>query len=418
MPVSPGEYNEFDQLVGENDAIAASANSSFASQAEAEAGTNSVRLMSPLRTAQAIAALATVAAAHGIKVYASGAALIAGTPDYAGQLAISTDGAIGIGFNTSAGGFVSNGVSILNPALYLGSIRSTVTGAFIDNAIDVQNTSETGAAEGYSAIAFWHHDETIDNGRALAVGIGPNVAGEYGNRCYIATNPIQATPTNQPPDIGIWQERDDGSGYIAHRRIFFDGTAHSITIYGWSTTLASGPIGWHVHADGRVSVGGNTPQSGKALTVTGDLYVSGKIVAPTQTVSTTADVGRNTTTTYAVDGSLSIPVTAGEVIVLRAKIDVITGAGGIKLKWDSTGVITSVTTRGYYMGYEQAPTTVFANTGEWATGFVSDDAVFFVDVKLIVGTTGAFGLYWAQNVSDAASSYVNSGSYLEVVSRA
>lgn len=307
---------------------------------------------------------------QGAKIFASGAALQAATPTVAGQLAISTDGSFAIGFNTSAGGYVAGGASILNPQLYTlgleiggnltqtagftsqlrtltittggisvtsgnvtlsaGSIFSTasgfdnyfkVGGAFVDNALNIHNTSSTGASKGYSAIAFWSPADTYKGGRALATGFGPDVSNEYGNRAYFSTNPTIST--DPPPDIVFGQERNDGTPSNQHNRILIDGTNKRIRLYGWDTTNAADTAFVEVDENGLLTANSGLTVSGGnvilAPTSAGTVTIGGGATASSLIFMEPSGSGTNKVTltapALAADRAIAWPDAAGTIAV-------------------------------------------------------------------------------------------------------
>lgn len=146
------------------------------------------------------------------------------------------------------------------------------TGAFSDNTLYLFNDSVTGGSEGYPAVVLVHHDDVI-GGRMIALGFGPDVANEYGNRAFWASNPDGSTPTAAPPDMGIWQEQNSGGGgYRPHRRAVWFGSTHDTYLYGWSDGAETGPVGVYVNPSGNVGVGTSSLTTGAALTVNGAIH--------------------------------------------------------------------------------------------------------------------------------------------------
>jgi hypothetical protein len=231
------------------------------------------------------------------QVLTSVAGALAATPDQGGQLITGwdgTDGSLGMAYGTGSG-------SVFNWINYYGatdrfeilknltmgnrdilSVRrftanSTTTShelrasgsTYIDNAIDVQNTTDDGAGnKGYSAVALWHPSDTIGTGRASTFGLGPNVATEYGNKAYYATNPPAASPTDAPPDIGIYQEQNSGGGgYRPHARILFDGTNQRTRIYGWGNAVEQSASYVQVDAAGLLTANSGLTVSSGTVTL-------------------------------------------------------------------------------------------------------------------------------------------------------
>lgn len=245
----------------------------------------------------------------GAKIFANGAALQAGSADYAGQFCTTADGiSFSVARSTTAGD-TDNDVVCLNAQVYFSTIlpsaiqsgklnaNASGVGAFnvlqcsgvtyIDNAVDLFNSSG-----GYSAWAAWDPSDAVHLGRALAGGIGPTASPSYAHKGYIATNPIQSSPTGAPPDLGIYQERADVAIYTAHRRIYFDGTNKSITSYGWTNDTETGPVGWFVDASGNVGIRTSTLTSGAELTVGGEICAgNGAVGTPAYAFSNDADCG-------------------------------------------------------------------------------------------------------------------------------
>lgn len=217
---------------------------------------------------------------------ADGTAILAATPDFDGQLLVALDGYMGVGTGTGAGNVAPfflatasttyaladlqlNGFDFgidggrINAATNStsGSHRLTVVaGSFVDNVLDVQNLS-TG---GYSAFAFWHPGDTLGAGRQLAIGMAPNNGSGQANMGYFETN---ADPTtNAAPDMLFSQfANTSGAGDFGHRRLYFDGTNRTTTLYGWTNGAAIGPVGLHINADGNVALGTSTINTMLAL---------------------------------------------------------------------------------------------------------------------------------------------------------
>lgn len=232
--------------------------------------------------------------AGGFRTAAAGAKVAAvvgslGTADYAGQPGITTDGGFYVNLNGDSTWTDDFGIYCTN--LYantfqprrvftqsssLGSHRFSTSGStYIDNVIDIQSTVDAGGGQlGYSAIVYWHPSDTIDNGRGFATGVAPNNSSDYANKAYVATNPPVSSATNAPMDILLSQEQDNGSGYVTHRRVLLDGTNKTVTLYGWSNTLASGPVGVHVTSTGASAVGTSTLEGSSFLTVSGGLITT------------------------------------------------------------------------------------------------------------------------------------------------
>ena len=219
------------------------------------------------------------------KGIADGGSLSGVTPDYLGQLAPLEDRGIAVATGTSAGNWVtalqlsragSNDNRSFLPWMNFGNmtvygglhtqglnvgnlISIDAASSFVDNALDIWNPTA------HSAIAFWQGDDSVGSGRALAVGIGgSNGLPVYNGVAYIATNPLAASPTSDPPAIGIFNERQTGMNFIRHRRAMFG--IDGISLYGLQpddTTL--GPLALEVDPDGNVDL----VAGGGALTING-----------------------------------------------------------------------------------------------------------------------------------------------------
>lgn len=145
---------------------------------------------------------------------------------------------------------------------YSGPLNITVpVGAYVDNAITVRN-----ASGGFNSIAFFN------TAGEVAFGIGPDGSGAsdfFG--CYLSTVDNSAA-TDAPPDIAISQQ--EGPAANQHRRIFIDGTAHTVACYGWLAAVGGedtriGPGGWIVQASGLFTINGGLSGSAQALTGAG-----------------------------------------------------------------------------------------------------------------------------------------------------
>lgn len=210
---------------------------------------------------------------------ADGAAVLLSTPEYVGQIAIGQDGYLAVANGAGVGDWTGNLV-LAAPITYFttldkggavgtinsGNITGIATGGtffnlsctggtFADNVVSLHNT--TG---GYSAIAMWHADDGGIGGRGAAFGIGPDGAAtnQYHNAVYLASNTSIAAPDVASPNIIISQERADGTPSNQHARLFCDGAAKSVSLYGWSTSDIFGPLGLTVTSNGKVRVGAGT----------------------------------------------------------------------------------------------------------------------------------------------------------------
>jgi hypothetical protein len=252
-----------------------------------------VNALAATNEAEAAAARADlVKRAGGVKTgFADGHVLLASTPDFNSQIAVADDGFVAKAVGTNAGNWTAFAVIttatiyfVQNVSLTEGSVnvgRQLTAGSQglhyehwlynkgSDNVLNIQNLSSSW----YSAICFLGANS--DN-RDCAIGRGGEaVPNSYGNRFYIAGNPPVSKPTSPPIDILFSQERGESAGYLNHDRLLFSGAGKSITTYGWTPERPTGPIGWHVAADGRMGIGTTNLGAAAQLTVAGSVAVSG-----------------------------------------------------------------------------------------------------------------------------------------------
>ena len=272
---------------------------------------------------------------HGLvkRGYANGTAVLAGTPDYDGQLLTATDGYVALGTGTSAGNvqgilsldaggaivypvgewqFTGNvsqqsgtsqlrtltvstgGVAVTSGNLTLSAGRIganssagayhylTCSGAtYVDNVLELLNTTDNGAgSKGYSAVVCWHPSDGRE-GRGLTFGVGPDASAEYANKAYIATNPPTLSSSDTPMDVGIYQEQNaGGGGYKEHRRIY--ATTSAVTLYAWSDTAVEASEKFTIAASGGHATlgGGATASELRLLEPSGSGSNYGAFVAP------------------------------------------------------------------------------------------------------------------------------------------
>lgn len=235
-----------------------------------------------------------------VKLVADGPALLASTPDYAGQITVAADGLFSIAFGTDpsnhTGGLVmANSVLYYNSLVKIGSggditagnvtcgtlgcgvitsaailgtaiagtdhVLQCTGGTFSDNVLNIFNS--TG---GYSTIAFWDPEGALINGDQLAIGMAPAGVFPYAEGAYFETNALD--PSNAAPNIIFSQYANtSGGGNINHVRIKMDGTARTTTLYGWDNAAALGPVGLTVGTTGAVTFGIGVVSSG-LVTVT------------------------------------------------------------------------------------------------------------------------------------------------------
>lgn len=200
-------------------------------------------------------------AASGVKVWSTGAALVAGAPDFAGQPQVALDGYFAVPRAGGTGNHDDDMVLAAGQVYYNhlergtgGTIHSgkiTVeppAGTYYDNALDIKNDSG-----GYPAIAFYLPGEPLPGTAAHGLGI-PGSA--YEGTCYLATNPPTGSPTSAPKNITIYQEQTDTATYRIHPRIECHGTNRTVTIFGWVDDVpGNAPAGVVVNAAAEVAIG-------------------------------------------------------------------------------------------------------------------------------------------------------------------
>lgn len=241
------------------------------------------------------------AAVRGVKVFANSAALIAGSADYGGQPCVTSDGVSwSIARSTTLGETILPLVN-LNSLPYVQAL--TVEGAarfngtvlltsplnvnmdvtpYADNCIYLTNFSG-----GYASITGLRPEDASgnpDSAASFTLGYGPGSTrgspGQYNDRVIFALAAAGGiTGTSAPPDWIITQEGDFTTvNPLIHVREKWDGTTRDITWYAASNVAEVGAIAMFLKGTtGQISIGGNTPTSGKELTVEGDLDVTGAI---------------------------------------------------------------------------------------------------------------------------------------------
>lgn len=356
------------------------------------------------------------------KLHASGSALLASTPDYAGQINVAADGMISFPFGTLPANHL-DGVVLANAVLYYtqltkgapgtggitagnvtcgtlgcGLITSngitanatagagfsfTCSGAtFTDNVIDLTNSTPGG----YAAIAMWHPTDGIGGGRALAVGVGPSSAANgYQDRAYFGTNPNGGT--NVPLDFIFAQERDEGSGYLAHARMLMDATAKTTMFYGWSASAIFGPTALTIGTTGQVTFG---------IGITGTL--TGNASTATALATARAINGTN------FDGTAAITVTAAAGTLTGATL----AANVLASSLTSVGTLSSLTTVGLLtITQATANAGILASTGYSLTG---SNATSLIDLAGTWNTSGnpvALRIAIANTASGATSKFLS-----------
>jgi hypothetical protein len=133
-----------------------------------------------------------------------------------------------------------------------------------------------------------------------------------------------------------------------------------------------------------------------------------------------SDTSRSSTTTLAVDPTLQVSVNAGARYTIRGSILFTTSvAGGFKWSIDGpTGTIT-VARRAILPGASAfsgvAIDSAYTAAQTLVVGATTEGSITFELQILVGGSPGNIGFWWAQGVSDAGSTKVLAGSYLEVL---
>lgn len=238
------------------------------------------------------------------KIFADGAALLAGLADYPGQVCTTADGvAWTVARGTGAGGTYGAVVN-LNDLVYFNQIRPTtidaaanagglafaggahrlnaVGGTFLDNTLVLGN--ETG---GFAAVTLQKTGSGFSAYPCGTFGTSGAVSGSEYNGVYIATKSPDGIV--DPLNIGLYHEQP---GRGSHRRIYCTyGSSGVTTCYGFDPAgavtgiLVADPIGWQVNAAGEMGVRA-APETGFALKVTGNLKVTGAIAGGAATFTT------------------------------------------------------------------------------------------------------------------------------------
>jgi hypothetical protein len=144
------------------------------------------------------------------------------------------------------------------------------------------------------------------------------------------------------------------------------------------------------------------------------------------TVTKIADESKTTDTTFADDAALTFPVEASKIYLLRGAIFFSTGATpDFKFQFTGPTSPTDITVRGAYYIAEGASGTgtrtefvdiAFSVSHSVAGANTGDDGYVEFHMRLENGTNaGAVTLQWAQDTSDAATTSVLAGSYIEVI---
>lgn len=228
--------------------------------------------------------------AGGVRVFANGAALLAATPEYAGQPMIALDGAFSIP-RTAATGHSAD------PIVVLASLV-TFEGAIKPNRIDAVSTSPQfefpGGAHRLSASGTFQDNTLIlenkTTGGFAAVTLsknrgypeatfgtaGSNVPGSEYNSAYLATSTPDGIIT--PIPIGFWQEEPVGGR--THRRIWCDYPSKTVKCYGLDTAgaivggsdiLVTDPVGWTVYDNGAFGISSLAPANASSTGVAGTI---------------------------------------------------------------------------------------------------------------------------------------------------
>lgn len=173
---------------------------------------------------------------------------------------------------------------------------TTLTVSISKNATQLDITSGgTGTltfqnvATGYSAYVLYS-DMDPDPG-SFAIGLNRLGFTEFADTVFIATNGFVST--DFPKSIIIAQQQ--GPNQETHARLLFDGTNHTISMWGWDTTNVStrGNPAFFVAEDGRVALGSLTAISGARVAFTGGTTTLAPYNIPSGTLKTTAAAGDN-----------------------------------------------------------------------------------------------------------------------------
>lgn len=289
-------------------------------------------------------------AAPGVKVAATFAVL--GTPAFSGQIGVSLDGSFGIdrdGNGTWTDDIVFQSATLYYKTLHRGgesgtAILGQVEGyglglgvggaespyhtlrmastAASDNVLHIQNLN----AGFHSVISFARSTDIYPGTGAVGLG-NASASVHYRNRLFIATNPPGNSINDEPQPITIAQERMDTEGFTSHYRLNF-ATDKTITAHGWTSGVISGPVGWHVAADGRMGVGTST------LTATAQLTVAGAIGGLTTVGAGTISAAPGSYTITGVGTAFTAAVKAGDVISLNG------GVGTVRVVNSATSITT------------------------------------------------------------------------------
>lgn len=140
------------------------------------------------------------------------------------------------------------------------------------------------------------------------------------------------------------------------------------------------------------------------------------------TVLKQADETQNSSTTFADDAELTLPVLASETYLIQFDIFFDTAATpDFKFQFTGPSSPTEVTVRGKYAAPDAAADTDFVDTAFSTSHAVTGAAGttgghVFGSLLLVNGTNaGSVTLQWAQNTSDAADTTVLAGSLLNYV---
>jgi hypothetical protein len=130
----------------------------------------------------------------------------------------------------------------------------------------------------------------------------------------------------------------------------------------------------------------------------------------------TADESINTTTTFQDDNELLLTVEANSTYKCRLHLQTSSGTTpDFKYQFSKPSGATTPSWNALYFTAAAALTASISGDALTTGGFGADLPIEAYGLLITSSTAGTFGLQWAQNTSDAGSTIVRAGSFLELI---